>query len=372
MKKNLLLAAAATLALAFTAQAEVTYEVIFVGKTSTGASATLNPGKGEKMTKNADGESYSCTIQYIQTSPTGANGGTGFKIVSDDADEMAEAKKLGVASPGQWHTQVGADPNGCGVVFLDEDATPTKVTTFVEELAKTGHTPGEIQLGGGVGKAENVTFTYWPATKMLKVTGTPTQWREFGITDGASNWSSPVAAKRFTHEGNGIYTLASYDFGTEEGQKTFKIRPVTPTTPTGATASTKPIYGFTTDGIAFGSEPQTKGEKAVYTRVLNAYHVDSEKRREVGDGSKAASVQVNVCHSAKANLTGEYSVRFDANTNELTLTSLNDIESGVAELAAEAEGEVEFFNMQGMRVANPENGIFIRRQGNKVSKVIVK
>ena len=30
---------------------------------------------------------------------------------------------------------------------------------------------------------------------------------------------------------------------------------------------------------------------------------------------------------------------------------------------------VEYFNLQGVRVANPENGVFIRRQGNKVTKV---
>lgn len=33
---------------------------------------------------------------------------------------------------------------------------------------------------------------------------------------------------------------------------------------------------------------------------------------------------------------------------------------------------VEYYNLQGVRVVNPENGIFIRRQGKNVSKVIVK
>lgn len=32
---------------------------------------------------------------------------------------------------------------------------------------------------------------------------------------------------------------------------------------------------------------------------------------------------------------------------------------------------VEYYNLQGIRVANPENGIFIRRQGNKATKVIL-
>ena len=33
---------------------------------------------------------------------------------------------------------------------------------------------------------------------------------------------------------------------------------------------------------------------------------------------------------------------------------------------------VEYFNLQGVRVANPENGLYIRRQGNEATKVLVK
>lgn len=374
MKKNLLLLAAAMAAVSLTAQAEVTYEVVFVGNTSTGAAAQLNPDKGEKMTSNGDG-SYSCTVKKVITVPTeskNGNSGTGFKIVSDDADVMAAAKKAGISSPGKWHTQFGASPTGSGVISLDEDASPIELTSFVDELNKTGHTPGEVQFGGGVGEAENVTFTFWPATKMLKVTGTPTKWRDFGITDKGSNWGNPVADKTFKHEGNGIYTLDSYDFGSEDGVKTFKIRPVTPSSPANAKASTKPIYGFADGEEALGEAPVTKSEAAVYKRTLSAYHVDSEKRREIGDGSKTASIDVTLCHSAKANLTGKYSVRFDANNGELTLTAKENPATIVEEMVVETEAPVVYFNMQGMRVENPENGVFIRRQGNKATKVRVK
>ena len=45
--------------------------------------------------------------------------------------------------------------------------------------------------------------------------------------------------------------------------------------------------------------------------------------------------------------------------------------SGVENVAAE-NAPVEYFNLQGVRVANPENGLFIRRQGNTVSKVVIR
>jgi len=47
-------------------------------------------------------------------------------------------------------------------------------------------------------------------------------------------------------------------------------------------------------------------------------------------------------------------------------SSITGIEAG------SDEGETEYFNLQGIRVANPSNGIFIRRQGGKTAKVIVR
>ncbi|MDE6197590.1 MAG: Ig-like domain-containing protein [Muribaculaceae bacterium] len=46
--------------------------------------------------------------------------------------------------------------------------------------------------------------------------------------------------------------------------------------------------------------------------------------------------------------------------------------AGISETVAADNAPVEYYNLQGVRVANPENGLYIRRQGNKVSKVLVK
>ena len=44
--------------------------------------------------------------------------------------------------------------------------------------------------------------------------------------------------------------------------------------------------------------------------------------------------------------------------------------TGVENLEADnADAPVEYYNLQGIRVANPQGGIFIRRQGNKVTKI---
>lgn len=49
-----------------------------------------------------------------------------------------------------------------------------------------------------------------------------------------------------------------------------------------------------------------------------------------------------------------------------------DDQSGIADIVADENAPVEYFNLQGIRVANPENGLYIRRQGNKVEKILVK
>lgn len=55
-------------------------------------------------------------------------------------------------------------------------------------------------------------------------------------------------------------------------------------------------------------------------------------------------------------------------TSTLTVTKasgIDGIESGI-------DGEAEYYNMQGVRVMNPEEGIYIVRRGNKVTKEIVR
>lgn len=46
--------------------------------------------------------------------------------------------------------------------------------------------------------------------------------------------------------------------------------------------------------------------------------------------------------------------------------------SGVAGVEADENAPVEFFNMQGVKVSGDEPGLYIRRQGSKTTKVIVK
>lgn len=50
----------------------------------------------------------------------------------------------------------------------------------------------------------------------------------------------------------------------------------------------------------------------------------------------------------------------------------NGVNASVTDIVADENAPVEYYNLQGVRVANPENGVYIRHQGNKASKVLVK
>lgn len=46
--------------------------------------------------------------------------------------------------------------------------------------------------------------------------------------------------------------------------------------------------------------------------------------------------------------------------------------SGIENISIDENAPVEYFNLQGVRVDNPANGLYIRRQGNTATKVLVK
>ncbi|MDE6283720.1 MAG: hypothetical protein K2L97_07000 [Muribaculaceae bacterium] len=55
------------------------------------------------------------------------------------------------------------------------------------------------------------------------------------------------------------------------------------------------------------------------------------------------------------------------------VNALGDLISGITDVAADdVNAPVEYFNMQGMRVNADQPGLYIRRQGNQVSKVVIR
>lgn len=67
-------------------------------------------------------------------------------------------------------------------------------------------------------------------------------------------------------------------------------------------------------------------------------------------------------------LTGKWDVTWDY--NNLTVSFKQN--TGVEEIEFDANEAIEYFNLQGVRVENPANGLYIAKQGDKIAKVLVK
>lgn len=67
----------------------------------------------------------------------------------------------------------------------------------------------------------------------------------------------------------------------------------------------------------------------------------------------------------------EFTYSSTQNINTIAVVATSKIETGVAELETEAANAV-YFTLQGVRVENPQQGLFIKVQNGKASKVLVK
>ena len=68
-------------------------------------------------------------------------------------------------------------------------------------------------------------------------------------------------------------------------------------------------------------------------------------------------------------LTGERVLTFNMNTMEMFFS---DITSGVENINIDSAIPAVYFNLQGVQVENPSNGLYIIRQGDKTSKVFIR
>ena len=101
-------------------------------------------------------------------------------------------------------------------------------------------------------------------------------------------------------------------------------------------------------------------DKANFTGVSNGTTLNLRNNytlESVAAGKYNMTLLVQVYEGAPS----LYVINYDADVNG----------SGVAEIET-AEGVAEFYTLQGVKVANPENGLFIMVSGGKATKVLVK
>lgn len=242
----------------------------------------------------------------------------------------------------QWENQSAKDPVYLKVYGQDIPYTNCKNVSS----SKWGEELGEIALEKGVEKSLMLAKGYKYIAIMPK-SGT-IQLSEIKI-----QWASE---KPVLPEGGLDFTIDDTAFEIEADAESAEI------IVTGVHAESDLYYKFTAAPAETAPEsaPRKVADHAGYTKAER--NADNNHAISV---EEAGTLELYAYHPATDS-------KSDVKT--ITVTKQSDTTAIDAIGADTAEGEAEYFNLQGVRI-NPENaapGLYIRRQGGKAAKVLVK
>lgn len=111
-----------------------------------------------------------------------------------------------------------------------------------------------------------------------------------------------------------------------------------------------------------------EGEAIVFSGLSSSVALKCFTNSAALDADKAGA-----CFAFKI-APGTYDFKVTFNEDKTVTLKSKMLSSGIENVGVdyENEGEAEYFNLQGVKVENPSNGIYIRRANGKVSKVFVK
>ena len=96
----------------------------------------------------------------------------------------------------------------------------------------------------------------------------------------------------------------------------------------------------------------------------------------IGEGTSAAEITLFTSDQSLTDYDTSYSYRLGwemmQNTQMLFFSNIFESAGVESVTIADENAPVEYFNLQGVRVAKPESGLYIKRQGNTAVKVLVK
>lgn len=132
-------------------------------------------------------------------------------------------------------------------------------------------------------------------------------------------------------------------------------------------ATTTGIGAFQIDGVNYIVMPMADdaGARNSWFKVVNVA-TGEIVAQDNGVGGNTATQD----YSAWVNADGTVSIVQLNQGKALTMYKLTLAASAIENVAAD-NAAVEYYNLQGVKVANPENGIFVKKQGAKATKVVL-
>ena len=209
------------------------------------------------------------------------------------------------------------------------------------------------------GKTQIVSFPLnLYAMGNVYVSGTYTFGNDGNTTEELSFWNPADGSMRFDYLGSGIYSIKNIEMYPREDQK--------------VTNGYKSGYAKMRFHTALGD----------WNSLGDTYEPADDWKFDVLASGKTKTVKLKYVAGNTDNGFFIYSTfdasnsryyTYDMNVNLVDMTLKFDGTTGVESISIEdSTAPVEYFNLQGVRVENPENGLYIVRQGNKVSKQLIR
>lgn len=320
---------------------------------------TVNEGEG----MNVEGF-VGCHSGAIQVTPIRVWSENGMEFVADPVFNPAS----GTVAAGTEVT-ITCATEGATIYYTLDNSTPTtesavystpfviKEATAIAAIAvKDGMNNSSVVRASYVVEVPFVvegdaTFNFANPTTLDPAQTAPDANSPSGASLNGVEFTSNGATMKF--EGGSTSCRLYYGFNTGVEARLYKTGTVTISAPSGKLISKVNFYASTVNGVeSYKNLSYTEGEDL--TPVTEA------------TWSSANGVQTAVFTAVEGQATSNGRVDFKG--IGVVLIDNTAIEAVIADEYA----PVEYFNLQGVRVANPENGLYIRRQGNQVTKVLVK
>lgn len=342
----------------------------------------INPADGENLTVFGFVSWYSNKLQIVPIQVTTAGGEVVEKVVTPVFDPAA-----GVIFAGTPVT-ITCATEGADIHYTIDGTEPTADSALYTEpvVISENATLKAIAIKEGleassVATAEYTIFTYTPSEYLG-------EFNTFNIGKTNTKYGTYKNATGWTAENCAIVSGNDTPDANENPQYAFigdakTLAPVLNGKTSATGKLTSPVLENGIKDLSFSYGLPYSDTKLDIT--VNIYAQDSTTLVKTGKlAPESVTKQTAYSYSLdNIDYDGKFIVEIvnncpsDATSNKdrtaiwnLTWTAYSSAIDAVE--AAEANAPVEFFNLQGVRVTVPANGIFIRRQGTKVEKVVIR
>lgn len=342
----------------------------------------INPADGENLTVFGFVSWYSNKLQIVPIQVTTAGGEVVEKVTNPVFTPAA-----GVIFAGTGVT-LACTTEGAAIHYTIDGTEPTAESTLYTEpiVINEATTVKAIAVKDGmeassVVTAEYTIFTYEPS-------GFLGEFNTFNLAQTSTKYGTYRNATGWVAENCAIVSGNDTPDANENPQYAFigdakTLAPVLNGKTTTVGKLTSPVLDNGIKDLSFSYGLPYSDTKLDIT--VNIYAQDSTtlvKTAKVAPETVAKQTAYDF-NLADINHTGKFVIEIvndcpsNADSNKdrtaiwnLTWTAYSSAIDAVE--AAEADAPAEFYNLQGVRVTAPANGIFIRRQGTKVEKVVIR